>query len=46
MGDQRDWVGVELEDEVPGGGSGHLQVGPGHLDYFIVGTRLLFKQIH
>ena len=29
IGDQRDWVGVELEDEVPGAGNGHLQVGPG-----------------
>ena len=26
MGDKRDWVGVELEDIVPGGGTGYLQV--------------------
>ena len=27
MGDKRDWVGVELEDIVPGGGTGYFQVG-------------------
>ena len=26
VGDKRDWVGVELEDIVPGGGTGYLQV--------------------
>ena len=26
LGDKRDWVGVELEDIIPGGGTGQLQV--------------------